>query len=750
MQTISLNGTWSLRGQREEAADKRPLSLEATVPGCVQLDLSRAGYLPEDLYMGKNILETEKFEDYEWWYERTFDAPEKRKNVYLVFEGVDCIAEYYLNGKKIGESENMYIAHEFRVDDYLVDGENTLTVHLRSAVLYGQRQNYALRQLIFGGKYELRHIRKAPHSGGWDIMCRCITAGLWREVRLEVRDDIYFSEHFFYFSVGRRSYDLHEFYYMLESDSLDFDGVEIELSFSSGEDSAFTKRFPVTKRVGACRSLPIPNRKLWFPVGYGEPNVYEGTARIFRHGELVHEKAMTFGIRDVRFEREDPVGGKEGKFRFLINGVEVMCKGTNWVPLDAFHSRDAERYDEALALVKDIGCNIVRCWGGNVYEDHKFFDFCDRNGIMVWQDFAMACASYPEDDRFKKLIAEEAAAVIRKLRGHPSIIVWSGDNEVDSGSAYHWNPDENEITRELLPHVVRQNDWNRPYLPSSPVITTEMYNLGMTSQIHGTTLVEDHLWGPRDYHKSDFYANNLARFISETGYHGCPSIESIKKFTSPEKVWPYSRDNDEWILHSSDQTGNPSRMLLMEEQVKQLFGEVPTDAESFVIASQISQAEAKKFFIERMRVNRPKTTGIIWWNLLDGWPQTSDAVVDYYFTKKLAYGYIKRSQAPFILACGELSNWNLPLYACNDTLNEYEGTYKVTDESTGKVIAEGSFKSVKNGSNVIAQLPIYYSEKKLLLIAWEVNGEKGFNHYLCGYPPFSLEEYKGWIKKYDL
>ncbi len=746
MKTISLNGTWSLRGEREEGAKKDPIAISATVPGCVQLDLSREGYLPEDLYMGMNICETEKFEDYEWWYERTFTAPEEKKNVYLVFEGVDCIAEYYLNGEKIGESENMYIAHEFRVDDYLKAGENVLTVHLKSALLYGQRQNITLRQLIFGGRFELRHLRKAPHSGGWDIMPRAMTAGLWRDVRIEVRDEISFADAYVQINHEWKYYC---FFYVLESDSLDFDGVEIEIEFACG-DSHVYKRAKVTKRAGGMYCFDIPNPKLWFPVGYGDANVYDGTAKIYRHGELIHTKEMSFGIRDVKFEREDPVDGKEGKFRFLINGVEIMCKGSNWVPLDAFHSRDAERYDAALALFKDVGCNIIRCWGGNVYEDHKFFDFCDRNGIMVWQDFAMACASYPEDERFKKLIEEEVTAVARKLRSHPSLIVWSGDNEVDSGSAFHWNPDENEITRQVIPHVLRQHDWGRPYLASSPVITTAMYEQGQTSQIHGTTLVEDHLWGPRDYYKSDFYANNLARFVSETGYHGCPSLDSLKKFITPEKVWPYGPDNDEWILHSSDQSGNPDRMMLMERQVRQLFGEVPTDPESYILASQISQAEAKKFFIERMRVLRPRTTGIIWWNLLDGWPQTSDAIVDYYFDKKLAYSYVKRSQTPFILAAGELSDWHLPLYASNDTLTDYTGHYKVTDTSTGEVIMEGDFTAEKNKATRIARIPVYYSDKKILIFEWEANGEHGRNHYLCGTPPFSLAAYRDVLEKYGL
>ena len=220
-------------------------------------------------------------------------------------------------------------------------------------------------------------------------------------------------------------------------------------------------------------------------------------------------------------------------------------------------------------------------------------------------------------------------------------------------------------------------------------------------------------------------------------------------FITPERVWPY-KNNPEWILHSSDQKGNDSRVMLMEKQVLQLFGKVPTDPESYVLASQISQAEAKKYFVERMRVGRPDKTGIIWWNLLDGWPQMSDAVVDYYFTKKLAYSYIKRSQAPFVIAAGELSNWHLPIYACNDTLTEKSGRLTVKDAESGDVIHECDFVAGVNTSTLIARLPIYYSEEKVLVFEWTVGEEKGFNHYLCGTPPISLERYRAIIEKYSL
>ena len=740
MENIVLNGTWSLKGKSQCRETENIISIDAQVPGCVQLDLSKAGSLPKDLFMGQNILEAEKYEEYEWWYERKFIAPKQRRNVYLVFEGVDCLAEYFLNGVKLGESQNMLIAHEFRVDDALCDGENVLTVHISSAMLSASKEDYPIR-LLHSYHIDGCYLRKPPHSFGWDIMPRAVTAGIWRDVRLEVRDHIYFEQAFISANNNRGI-----FFYVLKSDHLDFNRVEIELEGSCG-DSKINARSGCKWKCGKL-NFTVKDPKLWFPYGYGDANVYDCKARIYENGVLVHEEDINFGIRDVQLDRRDPNGSDKGQFRFLINGIEIMCKGSNWVPLDAFHCRDAERYDRALDLVRDIGCNILRCWGGNVYEDHKFFDFCDRNGIMVWQDFAMACGLYPENDEFMQNMKDEVTAVIRKLRNHPSIVLWAGDNEVDACFP-QYDPNANRITRQLISDCVRDNDLGRPYLPSSPYISETMYSRGVRSKVYGSILPEDHLWGPRDYFKSDFYKNNSAHFVSETGYHGCPSLESIKKFITPDRVWPYS-NNPEWILHSSDQNGNDSRVMLMKKQVRQLFGNVPTDPEEYILASQISQAEAKKYFIERIRVGRPQKTGVIWWNLLDGWPQMSDAVVDYYFTPKIAYDYIKRSQAPFAIIADEISNWGLTLFACNDTLEEKRGCLTVKDALTDEIVYKGDFTAAVNTSTPIVKLFTYYSEQKILIFEWEVDGKRGYNHYLCGYPPISLEMYKSVMKKYHL
>ena len=188
--------------------------------------------------------------------------------------------------------------------------------------------------------------------------------------------------------------------------------------------------------------------------------------------------------------------------------------------------------------------------------------------------------------------------------------------------------------------------------------------------------------------------------------------------------------------------------MLMEKQVRQLFLEVPTDPEEYILASQVSQAEADKFFIERMRAGRPHKTGIIWWNILDGWPQMSDAVVGYYFDKKLAFDYIKRSQAPFTIVIDEPNEWNVLVKACNDTLEAKEGTFEVTDALSDEVLYSGEFKAKINATTIIGRMPFYYSEHKFLIVKWNIDGAEGFNHYVMGYPPISLSDYKRFIEKF--
>ncbi len=743
MRSVSLNGKWNLYWDKEarfHCKNVKP-SCAATVPGNVELDLSAAGFLPADLYCGMNITAVREFEDCAFCYIREFEDPGFSGNTILHFSGVDCLAEYWLNGEKFALTENSFLEYDFDITA-LLKPQNTLSVVLRSPVLAAYRE--APDAFMTRNTVPLNHdsvlARKPPHEFGWDIMPRVVTYGLYKDVFLYEKPAFSITE--IAFDVLKLTPDDAELDFAIMTD-LGFEqiktGARAEITGACGE-SKFAANEKLYYKDALIR-VKVPSPKRWWPRDYGQQNLYDVTVNIFVGDEIVASKTLKIGVRTVELVRTETTDGQSGKFEFLINGQRIICKGTNWVPLDAFHSRDKDRYEKALELLFDIGCNMVRCWGGNLYPEELFFDFCDEYGILVWQDFAMACHAYPQDEKFCKALAEEAAFVVKKFRNHPSLALWAGDNECDY--IYYQNgtpPSLNVLTRKVLPDVVAKNDFGRPYLPSSPYMCDELVAGGRDD-----LLPEHHLWGPRDYFKSSFYTTAKAHFFSETGYHGCPGKKSLEKFISPEKLWPYT-DNNEWNLHSSDQRDNDYRVLLMEKQIRQLFGEVPDNLDEFAFASQVSQAEAKKFFIENVRTQKPVKSGILWWNLLDGWPQMSDAVVDWYFEKKLAYDYIKRSQAPFCVMIGAMESWHLPVIAVNDTLKPVSGEIRVCDEN-GVPLFEREFSLPADGFSVLKRIPAMYSDKALFLIEWRTQNGRGTNHFVTGAPPFSFKQYQSWHEK---
>lgn len=749
MKKVNLNGEWKLYFYDQLKKDiKTPSELSeekyinCTVPGNVELDLSAAGLLPEDLYFGSNMKKCEKFETYAWWYEKEFDIDKDNlsQNLYLQFDGVDCIAEYFLNGKKIGESDNMLTEYEFCIDDVKQE-KNILHVKINSFVLSEHEEEFCERTLLINPYTHQKsvEIRKAPHMHGWDILPRAVSAGIWRDVYLVTKEMVEFKQ--FSYIPAKYQYGnmLVYFCYEISCPYEKINGSKIVIR-GKCRDSCFEVESDLKTHAGRV-DLNIENSKLWWPKGYGEANLYDIKAEIICDGVTLAEYECRMGLRTIKLINSYVADESDGKFAFLINGKEVFCMGTNWVALDAFHSRDKERYPEALALLDDIGCNMVRMWGGNVYEDTEFYDFCDEHGIMVWQDFSMACNAYPHTDRFLKEIEREAIFIIKKLRNHACITLWAGDNECGSVmlDCIWADPNDNIITRDILKRAVFNHDTWKPYLPSSPYFGAEVMDA------NGKKMpAEQHVWGPRDYFKSNFYSENNAHFISECGYHGMPSRTSLEKFLEQDDLKPGAiTDNN--IIHSTDWRGIDSRVRLVSDQVIQLFGEIPEDMDDYILASQISQAEAMKYFVERMRINRPEKSGILWWNLIDGWPNVSDAVVDYYFDKKIAYDYIKKSQQPFCIMMDEPEFWNSKIVASNNTLKKIEGRVKVTDGESGEVLFEKEFIVPENCSVPLGEIKLYYSEQRLFLIEWETEGNKYFNHYISGKVPLSLEKYKKWL-----
>lgn len=752
---ISLNGKWKLYPVEHLKTVNSPIALselehiDATVPGNVELDLIEAGKLPKGIYHGMNITLAEKYETFTWWYEKDFVTPEFSNRLIIKFEGVDCFAEYLLNGRKFGESKNSLIEHQFDITDFVnPSGEaNKLQVYIKSTLREINKMPSDFHELTGWGRGEFTNVRKQAHSFGWDILPRALSAGIWRSVSVYDKPLVDISQfQCITKSVNNKKAELLFLYELDIDDTLVGKTYEITIN-GKCKNSEFTFKDTFNTKLGKLGEKYIKNPYLWWPSGYGEANMYKITVTVTMNGKIVAETTIDTGIRTVELKRTATTNGTDGDFRFVINGADIMCRGTNWVPMDVYHSRDSKRYAKALEMVSDLGCNIIRCWGGNVYEEQGFYDYCNKNGIMIWQDFGMACAAYSHSEEFCKQLFEEATQIVRKFRNNPCIILWAGDNECDAVYAANGtNPDENILTRHTLKEVCRLNDFSRPYLPSSPYYEGVFKN-DQDGVIEGREISERHLWGPRDYFKSDFYKQAKCHFVSEIGYHGCPDVESLEKFIDKEFMWPDIL-NEQWTLHSSDQKNSPHRIELMTSQIKQFFNFAPETLEEYSKASQYVQAEAKKYFIEMIRCKKPVRTGVIWWNLIDGWPQISDAVVDYYYNKKEAYEYIKRSQKPVMIILDELCNLKQKIVAVNDTMQKANGTHKIYDIDTSLVYAEGDFDIGENGAEILGEIHMDISEKKFLVIEWNVNGVTHYNHYLCGCPTFDFKQYHQWIEKF--
>ena len=767
---ISLNGEWKLYyGLFNKNAPTTPDELSkadwrvipATVPGNVELDLLAAREIKNPEF-GNNVYDLRKYEAYQWWYYRTFETPKLNTGecVELDFEGLDCFGSIWINNHLVGETDNMLIEHRFNITDLLMkEGKNDIYIRIDPAL--AKAQKYIIGSLGSRTMFSVEqvNIRKAPHMYGWDIMPRLISAGLWRDVTLEIKKPTRFEQVYWMTNsvdVDNKTAQL-ILDWQLSTDYPTIDGLTIEISLTRNGRIIYENSSSMLSFCGR-KNISLKDVEFWWPRGYGAPALYDATVRIIEEEKhILDEKIQQVGIRTVELIRTD-ITTKEnpGEFVFKINGEKIFVRGTNWVPLDALHSRDKIHLDEAIKMVTDLNCNMLRCWGGNVYEDHAFFNLCDKNGIMVWQDFAMACTVYPQNNDFKDKIQKEATQIVLKLREHPSLVIWSGDNEIDESIGWIFkkkiDPNENVINREVLSTIVWEYDPIRDYLPSSPYHSEEYFKKGTDNELRP----EVHLWGPRGYYKAPFYTNVNAHFVSEIGYHGCPNHSSLERMFDPEFVYPWTSDgkwNDEWQTKSVRSHPNSIATIhrndLMKNQVKALFGDCPKDLDRFIFASQVVQAEAMKFFIELWRMDKFHKTGIIWWNLRDGWPIISDAVVDYYNSKKLAYYYIKQVQHNACVMVGDAKEGKHPVVAVNDTREAKKGAVIIRDADSEEILFSGSFDIPVNGKSVVGYIP--ETEKQgMFLIEYSIDKDKYTNHYLAGKAPFNLNDYQRWYQKLNI
>lgn len=728
----------------EEQLKKFTCFKHVNIP-CLFEDIIKDNNLIGDVYKSTNMWEYAKYEDYHQFYVKRFKSDSKEK--FITFKGVDCVSEIFVNGKLIGKTNNQFLPFTFKLDD--LRQENGLIVHILPNVVVGR--SYDLSKVRKAPDYCLDgiYLRKTISSFGWDILPRTCLGGIFREIvlkdKLDLIKDIHITSNF----KSLDDVDLSINTEFLETSDAD---VLVEVNFE--DKLIFKDKCPIGSSSHNF-SFNIKNPNLWTIRGYGKQNLYDIKVSILRGEKLIESKTIRYGIRKVELKRSSIIE-ENGKFEFYINDQKVFLLGSNYVPIDALKHIDNNRMKKALKLVTDIGCNALRIWGGGTYETDEFYNLCDELGIFLWQDFMMGCGCYMfDDEEFCGRLKIEFTEIVKRLRNHPSICLWAGDNENDV-CAMNWlldkciDPNINTITRKLIPDILKEYDSARPFLPSSPYIDEVAFKTKKNPS-------EDHLWGPRDYFKGEYYKNAYPYFTSETGYHALNSPKSLKKFLN--EPWPIfddkHRPTKEYLCHAvqpiEDYNGMYAyRIKLMTDQVITLFGKSPDNLHDFAIASQISQAEAMKFFIEKMRKDYARNGGIIWWNILDGWPQISDAVVDYYFNKKAAYNYIKNSQQDSLLMMNENDDGTISLILSSSLNEEHDYSYRIIDGYNNEELTNGNAKSIPHSSVLVDKFKRDEKHHFFIIEYIDENNKKYINHFHTNIINIDFNKYYTVAKKYGL
>jgi beta-mannosidase len=648
----------------------------ATVPGCVHTDLLN-NKLIDDPFWRDNEQKQQWIGKTDWEYQTTFHVTPvllNHENLELVFEGLDTYAEVFLNDASLLKTDNMFRTWRANGKEFLKPGLNTLRIRFRSPINevlpIMARMKYELPAGNDQGEKTSPHTRKAPYQYGWDWGPRFVTSGVWRPVYLEAWDKA-------------RVDDLH---IMPRKVTAAAANVTANVEIVAGADANATIIIDnlSDKGVVAQRNVPltrgsnrvaldfvIPRPALWWPNGLGAHPIYTFKARLVIDGQLADQATMRTGLRSLELRQERSDSGKS--FTFVVNGVPVFAKGGNWIPADSFPTRiTEEKYRQLLESVRDSNMNMVRVWGGGIYERNDFYDRCDEMGILVWQDFMFGCSLYPGDQAFLDNVRQEAIDNVKRLRNHPSIVIWVGNNEIESGW-FHWGwkdklpatlwDDYRKVFYGVLPEVCSSLDPSRPYWPSSPSSNLE-------DDPESQKMGDLHYW--QVWHASSpfsEYEKQFPRFMSEYGFQSFPQIETVNTYTEAS-----DRDIKSPVMMAHQR--HPRGNQLIREYMLRDYPE-PKDFESFLYVSQVLQAEGIKIGAEHLRRIMPHNMGSLFWQIDDCWPVASWSSIDYTGRWKALQYYARRFYSKILLSPHE-DNGNMEFFVVSDRLSPTAAQLKVS------------------------------------------------------------------------
>ncbi|MDA3911721.1 MAG: hypothetical protein PF448_10230 [Bacteroidales bacterium] len=617
-------------------------SFSAEVPGNYVMDLVAHELIPHP-YMKANVTDLQTGRE-DVIYSCEFDKPAMNFPYQeLVFDGIDTYAEIYLNGKHLGSTNNMHRQFRFPVDN-LKTKSNQLEVRI-SAPLNVLDSLIAERPLVL--PEDFAHMRKAAFQFGWDWAPETPSLGIWRDVRIEGYDDFrLISSWVETQAIHDESAELmlvvkldvkKEAELTLDFQSDDFDFASQTLSLQAGES---VYHFPFS----------IENPNLWYPNGMGNPFLYQAKLKM-KTNNGVSQKNMNFGVRTIELRREKDSIGES--FEFVVNGIPVFAKGANYVPQDAFLTE--KNHEKLLQSCVDANFNMLRVWGGGIYEDDDFYALCDSLGIMIWQDFMFACALYPGDDRFLENVRHEIQYQTDRLRGHTCIALWCGNNEVKNAwfdwgwqSVFNWSAEDSTriwnqnafLFNEIIPKILLESGIETDYLSSSPV-----WGWG-----HDESLTEgdNHYWGVWwGEEPFESYREHTGRFMSEFGFQSWPTKASLEKFHQGE---PIEIESEIMKAHQRHPFGD----RLIREYMQHYFGNYENPQE-FAEMSQTVQAYGIGEAIRWFRT-QPKCSGSLYWQLNDCWPAISWSSIDYYGEWKALHFAVKDAYAPYMVYAVEVDS----------------------------------------------------------------------------------------------
>jgi beta-mannosidase len=678
MKRIDLNGEWRFKavgGKKDLPTVHTDVQewMPASVPGTVHTDLMAAGRIP-DPFIRLNELEVQWVDAQRWLYRREFEVDPAflvEEALFLVAEGLDTYARVTVNGHFVGQTDDMFVEHRFDVKRFLKAGSNVIEVLFDSPELRSQKLQKHYGALKVALKPHRVYVRKAQYAFGWDWGPKLTTSGIWRNIFLEAVSGCRIA------NVFARSEKISKGSAIIRVD------IELQRTTKSSVDmklelrgEGFEAIQPFVMR-GESKSLVItvPKPQLWWPNGYGAQPMYQLRLTAAIDGVECDEKVVSFGIRTVRLLQEKDEEGRS--FVFEVNGEKVYCKGADWIPCDSFIPRiRPSTYERLLILARDAHMNMIRVWGGGIYEQDVFYELCDRLGLMVWQDFMFACGEYPERPWFLQLVKDEASKAITRLRNHPSIAIWCGNNECEWNFCKE-NPDKAPddmvgatIFRDLLPSLCRSLDGSRPYWRSSP------FGPGFPNAESSGNHHQWVVWGDwKDYKE---YENDNARFVSEFGFQAPAHPKTFDAVTNLSDRTPQSP-----VFEHHNKLQEGTERLFRFQAAHYTVG---TEFGDFIYKGQLVQAEALKTAVEHWRRRKFNTAGSLFWQLNDCWPVSSWSVVDSALRPKAAYYYAKKFFAP-VLVSFERRRGGLEVWVTNDLLSPVVGELDVSLRSfEGKVV----------------------------------------------------------------